>query len=75
MSIQVGDLVILKSLKSGPIKGDKHGIVIKVTQSSVFEGGEDCQILEVLRHDSNRKVEVMSWGVSKVNQWLCHSTQ
>ena len=68
MSIQVGDLVILNSLKSGPIKGDKHAIVIKVTESSVFEGGEDCKILEVLPHDSDRKVEVMSWGVSKVSQ-------
>ena len=68
MSIQVGDLIILNSLKSGPVKGDKHAIVIKVTQSSVFEGGEDCQILEVLPHDGGRKIEVMSWGVSKVNQ-------
>lgn len=68
MSIQIGDLVIINSSKSGPVKGDTHAIVVKVTQSSVFEGGEDCQILEVLPHNVNGTIEVMSWGVSKVSQ-------
>ena len=67
MSIQVGDLIVLNSIKSVTLKSDIPAIVTEVIESNVFEGGEKCKILKVLPCDDSRVYEVMSWGVTKVN--------
>ncbi len=54
--IKLGDLVL---------SGGKTGVVVKVVDSRVFEGGEKNQLVTIFLED--KLTEVMSWQVKKVN--------
>lgn len=56
-------------IKSGDLisHDGRLGVVVSVVESSVFEGGEKCKMLSVLFSGEQSLVEVMSWGVQKVN--------
>ncbi len=56
MKLKVGDLVMVDS---------KACVVMKIVNSKVFEGGEDCSIVTILQNGAKR--EVMSWSLNKVN--------
>ena len=58
MSLNTGDLVMCDG---------QHGIVIKLINSCVFEGGEKCMIATVLFNGKKSSSEVMSWRLRKVN--------
>lgn len=58
MSLKPGDLVICD---------EQHGIVIKVVNSCVFEGGEKCMIASVLFNGESSASDIMSWRLERVN--------
>jgi hypothetical protein len=53
---KIGDLVLCKGLP---------GIVIKVVNSKVFEGGPENLLVTVLFNE--KKQEIMSWQLKKAN--------
>ncbi len=59
MSLKSGDLVVCDD--------GQHGIIIKVVNSCVFEGGEKCMIASVLFNGASSFSDIMSWRLKRIN--------